>query len=189
LPAAFLRDHAVKDENLRKLVDEHYDRLFRAARFMCGDLSVAEDLAQETFLAAAESLKTFEGRSSTYTWLYGILLNKFRRWLRRRGVRALSLQAIGSDDEGEHSRDYLQADQPGPGELAERREAAGLVRTAIQGLEADHRSVVMLRYVEEMSYSEIAEVLDCPIGTVKSRLHYALRKIGRRLGRAGPTAH
>jgi RNA polymerase sigma-70 factor (ECF subfamily) len=171
----------VNEQTFRKLVDEHYDRIFRAARFMCSDPAAAEDLVQETFLAAAESLKSFEGRSSTYTWLYGILLNKFRRWLRRKQATAISLQTMSGDDEQERNEEILQSDYPSPPETAERAEAIEQVRSAVRELSADHRSVITLRYVEGMSYEEIAEVLDCPIGTVKSRIHYALQKIGKRL--------
>jgi RNA polymerase sigma-70 factor (ECF subfamily) len=172
----------VNEKIFRKLVDEHYDRIFRAARFMCGDAAAAEDLVQETFLAAAESLKTFEGRSSTYTWLYGILLNKFRRWLRRKQATAISLQTMAGDEDHRGSEEILEADYPGPPETAERTEAIEQVRSAIGALTADHRSVITLRYIEGMSYEEIAHVLDCPIGTVKSRIHYALQKMANRLG-------
>jgi len=173
------RGVTVNEKIFGKLVDEHYDRIFRAARFMCGDVVAAEDLVQETFLAAAESLKSFEGRSSTYTWLYGILLNKFRRWLRRKQATAISLQTMVGDGEQERSEVILQSDYPSPPETAERSEAIEQVRSAIQELSADHRSVITLRYIEGMSYEEIAEVLDCPIGTVKSRIHYALQKIAK----------
>lgn len=179
-PSSF-RDSAVSEKSLHRLVEEHYDRIFRAARFMCGDMAAAEDLVQETFLAAAESLSSFEGRSSTYTWLYGILLNKFRRWLRHKERAAVSLHRTVGDDDERDGQETLEAAQPGPGEDAERREAAELVRRAIQELTAEHRSVVTLRYVEGMSYYEIAEVLGCPVGTVKSRMHYALQKIAKKL--------
>lgn len=175
---------AVSKKRFRELVEEHYDRLFRAARFMCGDVSAAEDLVQETFLAAAESIGSFKGRSSIYTWLYGILLNKFRRWLRRKSGGALSLQAMVEDEERGRGEEVLETDYPGPPENAERNEAVELVRDAIQELSADHRSVVTLRYVEGMSYEEIAEALDCPLGTVKSRIHYALQRIGKQLGQS-----
>lgn len=176
---------AVTEQSLRKLVRQHYDRLFRAARFMCGDLSVAEDLVQDTFLAAARSLKNFEGRSSTYTWLYGILLNKFRHWLRRKDATVASLHLTGTEDGGVAPEDFLPSDSPDPGQLAERSEAAQIVRSIVDELSEDHRNVVTLRFVEGMPYEDIARALDCPIGTVKSRIHYALMKIGQRLTEEG----
>ena len=173
------------EKNLRKLARLHYDRLFRAARFMCGDLSTAEDLVQDTFLAAATSLKNFEGRSSTYTWLYGILLNKFRHWLRRKESSVASLHLGGGDEEGGAPEEFLQTDFPGPEQAAERRELVQLVRGVVHDLSDSHKSVVTLRYVEGMSYEEIARALDCPVGTVKSRIHYALLKIGEKLTEQG----
>jgi RNA polymerase sigma-70 factor (ECF subfamily) len=177
----------VTEQSLRKLVSQHYDRLFRAARFMCGDLSVAEDLVQDTFLAAAKSLKKFEGRSSTYTWLYGILLNKFRHWLRRKDAAVASLHMASAEDGGAAPEDFLAADSPGPDQLAERAEAARLVRSVVDELSEDHRSVVTLRFGEGMSYEDIARALDCPVGTVKSRIHYALLRIGEKLAEEGVT--
>jgi RNA polymerase sigma-70 factor (ECF subfamily) len=166
---------------LHELVDDHYDRLFRAARFMCSDPSAAEDLVQETFTAAAESLSRFKGKSSPYTWLYGIMLNKFRRWLRQKGRRPLSLNAPARSDEPRRAEQMIPDDAPAPDEKAQSREAAQLVREAIGELSADHRTAVELRFVEDMPYEEIARILGCPVGTAKSRVHYALRKIGAQL--------
>jgi RNA polymerase sigma-70 factor (ECF subfamily) len=178
---------AVTEQSLRKLVRQHYDRLFRAARFMCGDVTAAEDLVQDTFLAAAASLKNFEGRSSTYTWLYGILLNKFRHWLRRKDAAVASLHLPGAEDGGAAPEEFLPSRDPGPEQLAERQELTRIVRDVVDGLSADHRSVVTLRFVEGMSYEEIAAALDCPIGTVKSRIHYALLRIAEKLAEEGVT--
>lgn len=170
------------EENLRRLVDQYYDRVFRAARFMCGSVEVAEELVQDTFLAAVQSLDRFRGRSSLYTWLYGILRNKFRRWVRRKGSKAASLRTRGETD----GTDQLAArGQPQPDEDLERREAVEQVRRAVERLSADHRAVIAMRYVGEMSYREIGAALGCPIGTVKSRIYYALQKIGGELTRAG----
>jgi RNA polymerase sigma-70 factor (ECF subfamily) len=173
-------------DQLRELVEEHYDRLFRAARFLCGDLSAAEDLVQETFAAAATSLSRFRGKSSPYTWLYGIMLNKFRRWLRQKGRRPLSLQAAGRDDDSQSPEHTLAADGPLPEEAARRNEATELVRQAVGQLSADHRMALELRFVEDLPYEEIARILDCPVGTAKSRVHYALRKVGAELGADSP---
>ena len=173
------------DLTFRQLVDDHYDRIFRAARFMTGSTQAAEDLVQETFLAAAESLRNFQGRSSAYTWLYGILHNKFRRWIRRKNVPVVQLPGATAEDDVASMDRFAGADQLEPGRRAERREAAGMVRDAIEGLSATHRAIVTMRYVEGLSYREIARLVGCPIGTVKSRIHYALNRIGDELARAG----
>ncbi len=145
---------------------------------MCGNEMAAEDLTQETFVAAADARKRFEGRSSDYTWLYGILLNKYRRWLRKKGSSAVSLQRL---KEGEGRGPQFETEEPGPVEEALRRENIQQVRDALEELSAEHRAVITLRYVEGMPYQEIAEVVGCPLGTVKSRIHYALEKIGEQL--------
>ncbi len=169
------------EDDLHRLVDRHYDRLFRAARFMCGDEEAAEDLVQETFLAAIDARHRFEGRSSDYTWLYGILLNKFRGWVRRRKASFLSLQELSGPSDRGGGAAQLEADVPGPVQRAVRRENIEQVRDAIQELSPDHRAVITLRYVEQLPYQEIADLLDCPLGTVKSRIHYALQQIAESL--------
>ncbi|MFO8009153.1 MAG: sigma-70 family RNA polymerase sigma factor [Candidatus Brocadiia bacterium] len=168
-------------KSLQELVDAHYGRLFRAARFLCGDESVAEDLIQETFLAAADARKRFRGESSYYTWLYAILLNKFRRWLRQKDSSFLSLSHLTDEDSRRNVAERLEADTARPVENVLQQEAASRVREAIDQLSADHRAVITLRYVEDMSYQEIADAVDCPLGTVKSRIHYALQQIGQYL--------
>ena len=165
---------------LEQLARQHYDRLCRAAVFMCGSVDAAQDLVQETFLAAATALDSFEGRSSSYTWLYGIMLNKLRRWLRNKDkVHSLHEPVWGSD--GAAALELLEADQPAVDEEVARREEARMVREALDQLPPHHRSVLVLRYLESMSYEEIAETLSCSLGTVKSRVHYALRKVADRL--------
>ena len=94
-----MQGRAVNEKDFQTLVHEHYDRIFRAARFMCGDQYAAEDLVHETFLAAAQSFGRFQGRSSVYTWLYGIMLNKFRRWIRKRRTGTVSLHGLGREQE------------------------------------------------------------------------------------------
>ena len=171
---------------LERLAREHYDRLCRAAVFMCGSVETAQDLVQETFLAAATSLDSFQGRSSSYTWLYGIMHNKFRRWLRRK-EGPISLQEGTQEADGAAAAELVTADQPPVDELVARRETAQIVRRALDELPPYHRSVLALRYLEHMSYKQIARVLSCSLGTVKSRIHYALKKVGESLDQShGP---
>ncbi len=173
------------DIDFNELVEEHYDRLFRAAQFMCGDPQAAEDLLHETFVAAAGALKRFEQRSSVYTWLYGILLNKFRRWIRRRKRPVYSLQRMGEGPDRRPAEEQVESQGPGPVQRVEQLEAAERVREAVEELPPEHRVVITLRFIEDLSYQEIADIVDCPLGTVKSRIHYALKKIGDRLQAAG----
>lgn len=147
---------------------------------MVRDAEVAEDLVQESFLAAAESLNSFEKRSAFYTWLYGILLNKFRGWLRSR-EKAVSLENVGHEEESSRGHPLFQSDAPQPFERLELSETSGFVHQALEELPAHHRTVLMLRYLEDLSYEQIAQVLGCSIGTVKSRIHYALKRITAKL--------
>ena len=174
--------HVTAKQTLDKLAREHYDRLFRAALFMCNDPSVAEDLIQETFLAAAGSLGGFQGRSSHYTWLYGILLNKFRGWLRSKGG-AVSLHQLAQDPDGTDPLESLADNGPSAHEQMARSETARTVRGVLDELPPHHRSVLALRYLEDMSYEEIGATLGCSLGTVKSRIHYALLRIGAKMKR------
>ncbi len=174
-----------QDHSLEQLAHDHYDRLFRAAVFMCGREDAAEDLVQETFLGAARSLKSFEGRSSRYTWLYGIMLNKFRAWLRnKKGPISLQDLARHGDEEGDPA-DMLPDDDVGVLHRVASRETAEIVRAAIQRLPAHHRDVLVRRYLEKMSYEDIARALSCPLGTVKSRVHYALKRIALEIDEDG----
>jgi len=160
--------------------------IFRAAVFLCGDELAAEDLVQDTFLAATESLKRFEERSSLYTWLYGILLNKFRGWLRRQTIPNISLESIWHEDDSTTGEEVFSTQEPGPLEVLEAKEDQDLVRQELRKLPEHHRSVLMLRFVEGMSYDQIANTLGCSIGTVKSRIHYGLKRMGHRLTEETP---
>lgn len=159
------------------MAEKHYDRLYRAAIFMCNDPQMAEDLVQETFLGAAKSFDSFEGRSSFYTWLYGIFMNKFRSRLRKKKRRASVTSSGGEAELGRLADDKA----PDVHEMIEKEERKEAIRDVIDELPLHHRSVITLRYIENMSYENIAGVLDCSLGTVKSRIHYALKKVAQKL--------
>ncbi len=180
------RTGTVSKPDFQQLVEEYYDRLFRSARYMCNDETEAEDLVQETFLAAADSLKRFKGRSSPYTWLYGIMLNKLRRHIRRKKRRPMPLYRIDDSERTRSAEDVLASDAPQPEETVELHETVEQVREVMDELPPDHRSVIALRFVEGLSYQEISETLECPLGTVKSRIHYALQKMAEKLKEHAP---
>jgi len=170
--------------DLSTLVDEHYDRLFRAALFLTSSTTVAEDLVQDTFLVAVKSLRNFEGRSAVYTWLYGILYNKYRQWLRRRDKHVLSLDAPFGDtgERGGARGDALASGAPQPLDLIQGEERAEQVRRAVAALSPDHRIVVTMRFVDGLAYKEISRIVGSPVGTIKSRMHYALASLAEMLG-------
>ena len=161
-------------EAFRKLVERHQDYVYNAIYHMVGRRQDVDDLAQEVFLNAYRGLPRFEGRSKFTTWLYGIALNSVRGyWRRRKRVRVFSTDA-SADDGPTHQ---LEADGDDPPEAALRRERVEHVRAAIAELEDDMREIVVLRDIQGLTYDELAETLDVPIGTVKSRLYRARRAL------------
>jgi RNA polymerase sigma-70 factor (ECF subfamily) len=157
----------------RQLVATHAEPLWRCARALCRDDHEAEDLTQETLVEAWRSLTRFDESRQFSTWLYGILRHRFLT--ARRKPRPVA------------SGEGQAADRPGretsPPVAAERAEEARLVQAAVAALPAEHRVVVELRFFAGASLDEIATLVGCPLGTVKSRLHRALEKL--RLGRGG----
>jgi RNA polymerase sigma-70 factor (ECF subfamily) len=134
---------------------------------MTGDPDRVEDIAQEVFLKAFRSLKSFRGGSRFYTWLYRITVNTVLNTMRSQGRRQeTSLDALGGLE--------VQADADmEPAEVTARLELARRVREAIDQLEEPYRVIIYLRELEDLSYEEIAEVVELPVGTVKSRLFRA----------------
>lgn len=152
------------------LVVRFQDRVYNTCYRMCHNHADALDLTQSTFLKALEGLPRFETRSSFYTWLFRIAVNlaiSHRRAQERRGT--LSLDAGNSDGRSP------QPAAPGNGRevsrLVEQEELHGRLEEALQRLDEEFRIAVVLKDIEEMDYATIAEILDVPVGTVKSRIH------------------
>lgn len=158
-----------------QLVHKYQDRLFNAILRMCGNRDDAEELCQETFVKALESLGRFREDSGFYTWLFRIGMNLTISHRRRGGrVKFHSLEPAGQDDGTSRSAAVL-ADQRGldPAEEVARNDADRRVLEALAELAEDFRAVVILRDIEDMDYEQISRVLDVPVGTVKSRLYRA----------------
>ncbi|MEM9702334.1 MAG: sigma-70 family RNA polymerase sigma factor, partial [Planctomycetota bacterium] len=155
------------------LIDRHADRVHNTLSKLLGDPHEASDAAQEAFLKAWRKLDTFRAESSFRTWLTRIALNAAasrRRTAARRGTRT-GLPAGPREDERIAS----------PDEATLRDERNRAVREAVAELPEDYRAVVVLKEFEELSYEEIAAVVDAPIGTVRSRLHRGRAELKRRL--------
>jgi RNA polymerase sigma-70 factor (ECF subfamily) len=152
-------------------------RLLRQAIALCGEMSLAEDLAQDTLVEAWKSLHRYNGRCQFFTWLCAILLNRYRNTLRKR--RLLFFQAFARPDKEEHADriEQLTDDDARPDEAAELREQAALVRKCVQALPRKHQQVIYLRFYVDDSLEGIAAALGCSVGTVKSRLFNALDKL------------
>lgn len=157
-----------------QLVERHQDALFNGICRLVNRREDAEDLTQETFVKAYRGIGRFQGRSKFYTWLYSIAMNVVISYRRRKGAlrhgNPISLHE-GADPDGR------PIDVPDPGRrpdvVTEHREVQERIEQGIAQLDDEHRTVVVLRDIQGFGYEAIGELLDCPIGTVKSRLHRA----------------
>jgi len=156
--------------SIEKVITVYGTPLLRSAFLLCGSEVEAHDMVQETFLQAIKSIHKFKGKSSLFTWLYGILLNIFRQQIRKRRY-----SAFPGDFGDKNSKSGIN-----PEHNLERKREFSRVYSMIQTLSPHHREALILRYYEGLKITEIAEIARVSKGTVKSRLHYAteaLRKI------------
>jgi len=158
-------------ESFGQIIASLETRLYRVALFLCGEREDAKDLLQETFLGLYRSLPNFKGKSGIYTYAYRILLNLHHKRLRKKTKITVSLA---------ENVEIPHTGRPSAAELFAKTEKKEKVRAVIARLPAPFQEVIILRYLEEFSYHEIAEMLKINEGTVKSRLFKAknlLRKI------------
>ncbi len=165
-----------------EVVLRYQERILNVLCRMTGDYQIALDLCQETFLKAYRAIGSFEERSALSTWLYRIAANlclSHRRSRRRRPETSLE---GGVSPDGEDMPRHEVPDGSGePSATLEVRERREKVRGMIEELDPEFRSVVVLRDMEGLSYEEIAEILGCPVGTVRSRLHRARLELKEKL--------
>jgi RNA polymerase sigma-70 factor (ECF subfamily) len=154
-----------------ELVELHRPGVLNVVYRMCGDPALAEESAQEAFIRAWQNLRRYDARFAFRSWLYRIALNLATDVLRRKK------ETVAIDDE------MLAEEAEGPEATAERNERAEQVRQAVLGLPSASRLVLVLREYEEMTYQEIADALDIPLGTVMSRLNYARQQVRQNLRR------
>src|SRR5215510_9539810 len=165
--------------DLQETARQYFSRIHRAALVLSGNPWDADDLAQETFLILARQGGAFEGRSSIYTWLYGILLNLDRRERRRYGMRRRKLRVLWD------SQPETIATSPGADAATEVSEWKKSLWARVAKLPDGQRQALVLRFSEALRYEEIAEVLECPLGTVKSRIFHGLGALRRILDSEG----
>jgi len=150
-------------------------RLLRQALAICGNETLAEDLAQDTFVEAWRNLRQYKGRCQFFTWLCAILLNRYRN--SRRAKQAIPFSAFEADPQCESRINQVADAQASPDEAAQLVEQAARVRQCLQALPIKHQQVVYLRFYVDDSLEGIAAALGCSVGTVKSRLFHALEKL------------
>jgi RNA polymerase sigma-70 factor (ECF subfamily) len=166
------------------LVVKYRRRIERLIGRIIRDADRVEDLAQETFIRAYRALSQFRGEAAFYTWLYRIAVNTAKKELadiRRDPVSTESSLARGDGDDETSPVENGLNDEATPEAVLASKQVAATVNAAIEALSDDLRQAVLLREVEGLSYEEIAEAMNCPIGTVRSRIFRAREAIAARL--------
>ncbi len=167
------------------LVIKYQRRIERLIARMVRDVDLVQDIAQETFIRAYRALPQFRGDSAFYTWLYRIAVNTAKKTLvelKRDPLVFESASSSGQDDDDETSRVERElTDGATPEAVLASKEIAETVNAAIEALSEDLRQAITLREIEGLSYEEIAELMNCPIGTVRSRIFRAREAIAQRL--------
>jgi len=163
------------------LVSKYQRKIFRLLSRLIRDSAEVEDVAQEAFIKAYRALPNFRGDSAFYTWLYRIAINTAKNHLVSQGRRAPTTTEADIDeaetfDDGGHLRDLNTPDS-----MLLSKQVAEAVNRAIDQLPEDLRTAIVLREIEGLSYEEIAESMNCPIGTVRSRIFRAREAIAQEL--------
>lgn len=164
-----------------ELVRKYERKLFRLLSRFIRDQAEVEDVAQETFIKAYRALPAFRGDSAFYTWLYRIGTNTAKNFLMSQGRRAPTSTSFDSEEaetfeDGERLRDINT-----PESLLLSKQIAKTIDLAMESLPDELRTAITLREIEGMSYEEIAEIMNCPIGTVRSRIFRAREAVAGRL--------
>ncbi len=167
------------------LVVKYQRRIERLIGRFVRDTDLVADVAQETFIRAYRALPQFRGESAFYTWLYRIAVNTAKKTLadlkRDPVITESALAAARQDDDETYRPEHELSHHETPEAVLASREIAATVNAAIQALPEDLRQAVLLREVEGLSYEEIASAMNCPIGTVRSRIFRAREAIATRL--------
>ncbi len=154
------------------LVRKYQDRIARVLYLLLGNVDDTQDVSQETFISAYRYIRTFKFNSSFATWLHRIAVNTARNWLRRNKRGRDELVLID---------DYSHRDSRLPEQILLAQERSLEIRSALAKLPLHYREAIVLRHYEELSYEEISEALQVPIGTVRSRLAKARQLLQREL--------
>ena len=162
------------------LVRKYQHRVLKLVGRFVSDQAEAQDVAQEAFLKAYRALPAFRGDSAFYTWLYRIAINTAKNTLVSNRRRPVDFDLDLQDPE-QHDRQALLKDVDTPEGVLLTDEIRGVVERALEQLPEDLRTAIVLRELEGLSYEEIAEAMDCPVGTVRSRIFRAREAIDKKL--------
>jgi RNA polymerase sigma-70 factor (ECF subfamily) len=167
-----------------RLVVKYQRRIERLIGRMVRDVDLVPDIAQETFIRAYRAIPQFRGESQFYTWLYRIAVNTAKKalvGLKRDPIVTESARASREDDDETSRVENELTDGETPEAVLASKEIAAAVNAAIEALSEDLRQAITLREIEGLSYEEIADLMNCPIGTVRSRIFRAREAIALRL--------
>ncbi len=170
---------AGQTEAFGQLVLRYQDRLFHAILLMVGSQDDARDLAQEAFIHAYRRLDSFRGDSAFYTWLFRIAVNATISFRRKAARQKASSVETAREATGQEPTD--QRADVSPSFQLETNEQQALVQRALKDLSEEFRMALVLTEIEGRSYEEAAELCDCPIGTIRSRVHRARAELKERL--------
>ena len=154
------------------LVLKHQFKVHAIVSKYVKDYDEVNDVVQEAFIKAYRALEAFRGESAFYTWLYRIAVNTSKNYLLARNRRPPSFDVDLGDAENAELSSQLQ-NLDSPDNILSRNELETVIDVAIKGLPADLRNALMLREFEDLSYEQIADIMDCPVGTVRSRIFRA----------------
>lgn len=163
------------------LVSKYQRKLARLLSRMIRDPAEVEDVTQEAFIKAYRALPAFRGESAFYTWLYRIGINTAKNYLVSQGRRAPTTTPTDSEDAESMEEGDALRDIDTPERLMMTRQIGETVNAAMDALPEELRTAIVLREIEGLSYEEIASVMDCPIGTVRSRIFRAREAISERI--------
>jgi len=166
-----------------ELLLAYQSKVYGLCRQLTGHSEDAQDLAQEAFIRAYRAIGSFRGEADFGTWLHRVTVNIWLNQRRKLSSKqtVVSLDETYRDDDGGNPRREIADDSADPQMALETKELQQLVRVALLDLSEEHRAVLVLREMEGYSYEEVARMLDCTLGTVKSRLNRARGAIKRRI--------
>jgi len=162
------------------LVRKYQNKVMKVISRYIRDQSEVQDVAQEAFIKAYRALPRFRGDSAFYTWMYRIAINTAKNYLVARGRRMPSVDIDAVEAEQYEGASGLK-EQATPERLLLRDEVETTIYSAIENLPDDLRTAITLRELEGLSYEEIAQAMDCPVGTVRSRIFRAREAIDKKL--------
>ncbi|NOT86010.1 MAG: RNA polymerase sigma factor RpoE [Methylococcaceae bacterium] len=162
------------------LVIKYQHRLIQLVNRYVKDPSEAQDIAQEAFIKAYRALRDFRGDSAFYTWLYRIAINTAKNFLVAKARRSSDFEVDIDEAEQIENAPQLQG-MDTPEQILLNDEILSMINTAIEELPEDMRMAIMMREIEGLSYEEIAQIMNCPIGTIRSRIFRAREAIDSKL--------